>query len=113
MKKVERTNMIPDEVIMNKVLIIREQCVMVDSDMAELYGVSTKRLNEAVKRNISRFPIDFMFQLTIIEKEELAANCDHLKKDKGESKNRHQASSDRHQEEFNRLPHTASVSRKP
>jgi len=80
MKKVERTNMIPDEVIMNKVLIIREQRVMVDSDMAELYGVSTKRLNEAVKRNISRFPIDFMFQLTIIEKEELVANCDHLKK---------------------------------
>ncbi len=80
MQKVEKTKIIPDEVIMSKVFIIRDQRVMVDSDMAELYGVSTKRLNEAVKRNIKRFPVDFMFQLTIGEKEELVANCDHLKK---------------------------------
>ena len=78
MNKVEETNMIPDEVIMSKVFIIRDQRVMVDSDMGELYGVTTKRLNEAVKRNLNRFPIDFMFQLTLIEKEELVANCDHL-----------------------------------
>jgi len=75
-----KSNIIPDEVIMNKIIIIRNLRVMIDSDMAELYGVSTKRLNEAVKRNLKRFPIDFMFQLTITEKEELVANCDHLKK---------------------------------
>ena len=80
MKDVEKTNMIPDEVIMNKVFIIRNQRVMIDADMAELYGVTTKRLNEAVKRNSTRFPIDFMFQLTMKEKDELVANCDHLKK---------------------------------
>lgn len=80
MKKVERAKIIADEVIMNKIVIIRNQRVMIDSDMAELYGVSTKRLNEAVKRNLKRFPVDFMFQLTITEKEELVANCDHLKK---------------------------------
>ena len=80
MRKEENINMIPDEVIMNKVFIIRDHRVMVDSDMAELYGVTTKRLNEAVKRNSSRFPVDFMFQLTMKEKEELVANCDHLKK---------------------------------
>jgi len=75
-----KSNIIPDEVIMNKIIIIRNLRVMIDSDMAELYGVSTKRLNEAVKRNLKRFPIDFMFQLTITEKEELVAICDHLKK---------------------------------
>jgi phage regulator Rha-like protein len=80
MKKVDKTNMISDDTIMNKILIIRNIRVMIDADMAELYGVTTKRLNEAVKRNINRFPIDFMFQLTVSEKEELVANCDHLKK---------------------------------
>ena len=53
---------------------------MIDTDLAELYGVSTSRLNEQVKRNRERFPEDFMFQLTIEEKEEVIANCDHLKK---------------------------------
>jgi len=80
MKKVDKTNIIADEIIMNKILIIRNIRVMIDSDMAELYGVTTKRLNEAVKRNITRFPVDFMFQLTISEKNDLVANCDHLKK---------------------------------
>jgi len=80
MKNIERAKIIADEVIMNKILIIRNQRVMVDSDMAELYGVTTKRLNEAVKRNFKRFPVDFMFQLTAGEKDELVANCDHLKK---------------------------------
>jgi hypothetical protein len=71
---------IPDEVIMNKILIIRGIKVMIDSDLAELYGVTTKRLNEQVKRNIKRFPEDFMFQLTKEEKEQVVAICDHLKK---------------------------------
>lgn len=62
---------IPQEVIINKIYSIRGQKVMLDSDLAELYGVETKRLNEQVKRNASRFPDDFMFQLTIQEWENL------------------------------------------
>ncbi|GHU31193.1 hypothetical protein AGMMS50256_19300 [Betaproteobacteria bacterium] len=53
---------------------------MIDSDLAELYGVPTKRLNEQVKRNRERFPNDFMFQLSTDEKTEVVANCDHLNK---------------------------------
>ena len=52
---------------------------MLDTDLARLYEVKTFRLNEAVKRNIMRFPEDFMFRLTEAEKEEVIANCDHLK----------------------------------
>ncbi len=55
---------VPDEIVMNKIFLIRGQKVMIDEDLAELYGVPTKRLNEQVKRNINRFPLDFMFQLT-------------------------------------------------
>jgi hypothetical protein len=51
---------------------------MLDADLAELYGVTTKRLNEQVKRNLERFPADFMFQLTATEKAKVVANCDHL-----------------------------------
>lgn len=53
---------------------------MIDSDLAELYGVETKKLNQAVKRNIERFPEDFMFQLTDEEQKDVVTNCDHLKK---------------------------------
>jgi len=55
---------IPDEVVMNKIYLIRGQMVMIDSDLAELYNVVTKVLNQAVKRNLLRFPADFMFQLS-------------------------------------------------
>ena len=55
---------IPEEIIANKIYLIREKKVMLDSDLAELYGVETRRLNEQVKRNVGRFPEDFMFQLT-------------------------------------------------
>jgi len=55
---------LPDETIINKIYIIREKKVMIDRDLAELYGVETKVLNQAVKRNLKRFPDDFMFQLT-------------------------------------------------
>jgi hypothetical protein len=54
--------------------------LMIDADLAALYGVTTKRLNEQVKRNADRFPGDFMFQLTPAEKAEVVANCDHLAK---------------------------------
>ena len=73
--------MTPIEVttIQNKILLIRNQQVMIDRDIAELYGVETKALNQAVKRNAERFPDRFMFQLT---KEEASCyffkvtNCD-------------------------------------
>jgi len=51
--------------------------VVLDADLARLYGANTKRLNEQVKRNRGRFPDDFMFQLTPDEKAEVVANCDH------------------------------------
>ena len=54
----------PQEAIENKIYIIRGNKVMLDHDLAKLYGVSTKRLNEQVRRNIKRFPGDFMFQLS-------------------------------------------------
>jgi hypothetical protein len=72
--------LIPTEKIDRAILYIRGVKVMIDSDLAELYGVSTSRLNEQVKRNSDRFPEDFMFQLTLEEKQEVIANCDHLKK---------------------------------
>ena len=65
--------------IEHKILNIRGEQVMIDRDLAELYGIETKRLNEAVKRNIERFPADFMFALRPSEKDELVANCDRLK----------------------------------
>lgn len=69
----------PEPQIENKIFLIRGKKIMLDRDLAELYGVPTKRLNEQVRRNIKRFPEDFMFQLTKIEKAEVVANCDHLK----------------------------------
>lgn len=63
--------LIPIEIIENKIYIIRSQKVMLDRDLAQLYSVETKRLNEAVKRNIQRFPEKFMFQLTDEEWENL------------------------------------------
>lgn len=60
---------IPDELIMNKIYLIRGQKVMIDRDLAVLYGVQTKRLKESVKRNIKRFPEDFMFEMNKIELE--------------------------------------------
>lgn len=55
---------IPKESLMNKILLIRGKKVMLDSDLAQLYGVETKQLKRAVRRNIDRFPPDFMFELT-------------------------------------------------
>jgi hypothetical protein len=71
---------VPLERIQQAILLIRGKRVMLDADLAELYGVSTKRLNEQVKRNRNRFPEDFMFQLTSSEKTEVVAKCDHLAK---------------------------------
>jgi len=73
MQKANLTTL-PDEVLINKIYIIREQKVMLDRDLAELYGVETKRLKEQVKRNIERFPKHFMFELTPKENEILRSH---------------------------------------
>ncbi|MDP8275436.1 MAG: ORF6N domain-containing protein [Candidatus Euphemobacter frigidus] len=66
--------------IQQRILLIRGEKVIIDADLAEAYGVPTRRLNEQVRRNLKRFPGDFMFQLTSEEKAEVIANCDHLEK---------------------------------
>lgn len=66
------------ELIATRILDFRGKKVMIDIDLARLYGVTTKQLNQAVKRNIKRFPADFMFQLRKEEKEKVVTNCDHL-----------------------------------
>jgi len=63
--------LIPEERIESKIFLIRGQKVMIDSDLAQLYGIKTKNLNKAISRNPRRFPDDFMFQLTIQEYENL------------------------------------------
>jgi hypothetical protein len=64
--------------IQQRILLIRGEKVIVDADLAEAYGVTTKALNQAVSRNADRFPPDFMFRLTREEKLEVVTNCDHL-----------------------------------
>ncbi len=71
---------IPMGRIERQILLIRGQKVMLDADLASLFGVTTKRLNEQVKRNRDRFPKDFVFPLSREEKEQVVANCDHLAK---------------------------------
>jgi hypothetical protein len=68
--------MISENDILDCIIRIRGKKVMIDRDLASIYGVTTKRLNEQVKRNLSRFPEDFVFQLNNEEKVELVANCD-------------------------------------
>ena len=63
-------------------MALRGERVMLDRDLAELYGVSTKALNQAATRNRKRFPPDFMFRLLPQEKDELVTNCDHLLHDR-------------------------------
>jgi len=75
-----KESIVPMERIERSILYISGQKVMLDTDLAELYSVPTKVLNQAVKRNRERFPDDFMFQLTKEEKEDVVTNCDHLKK---------------------------------
>lgn len=66
--------------IEGRIQVIRGLRVIIDADLAQLYGVPTKVLNQAVKRNGGRFPTDFMFQLDAAEKAEVVTNCDHLQK---------------------------------
>ena len=79
MAKESKTLLVPDEVVISKILLIRGKKVMIDRDLAELYGVTTFRLNEQVKRNKKRFPEDFMFQVTKEEKQQLIERYENLK----------------------------------
>ena len=63
-----------------RIIEVRGVKVLLDADLAELYAVSTKSLNQAIKRNRQKFPPDFMFRLTKGEKEEVVTNCDHLQR---------------------------------
>jgi hypothetical protein len=76
----EVKSLVPLELVERTILFVRGQKVILDADLAKLYGVTTKRLNQQVNRNRGRFPVDFMFQLTEEEKAEVVANCDHLSK---------------------------------
>ncbi len=64
--------------IQKMILLIRSEKVIIDADLAEAYGVTTKALNQAIRRNSDRFPADFMFRLNKEEKAEVVTNCDHL-----------------------------------
>ena len=74
------TTPVPTDRVTRGILTIRGQRIMLDADLADLYGVTTRRLNEQVKRNRARFPRDFMYQLTAEEKAEVVAKCDHLQR---------------------------------
>lgn len=80
MAKSGKILVVADEVIMNKIYSIRGQKVMIDRDLAQLYGVETKQLKRQVRRNMGRFPEDFMFILTVKEYESLRSQFGTLKK---------------------------------
>jgi phage regulator Rha-like protein len=71
-------SVIPSQKIDRAIIILRNQQVMIDTDLALVYGVTTGILNQAVKRNLERFPKEFMFQITAQEKEMIVENCEHL-----------------------------------
>lgn len=77
-KRTEEMEVLAVHSIERSILWIRGQRVMLDTDLAELYGVPTKVLNQAVKRNQERFPPDFMFRLNRREKAKVVTDCDHL-----------------------------------
>jgi len=83
----ENNKIISLENIQSQIFTIRELQVMIDKDLAKMYDVENKRLNEQVKRNIARFPVEFRFQLNDNEKNELVANCDRFKNLKHSSVN--------------------------
>ena len=78
-KPITVSSFITQEVVERQIYSIRKSKVMLDRDLASLYNVPTKALNQAVKRNLRRFPADFMFQLTNKERLELVTNCDRFK----------------------------------
>jgi len=79
MRNSHNKNIILIENVRRSILLFRSQKVIIDTDLANLYGVTTKVLNQAVKRNKKRFPSDFVFVLTKEEKNKVVTICDHLK----------------------------------
>lgn len=71
---------VPIDSMDSRILMLRGYRVMLDADLADIYGINTKALNQAVKRNRDRFPGEFMFQLNHREKDEVVTNCDHLRR---------------------------------
>ena len=69
---------LPQNAVETRILTVRGQQVIIDRDLASFYGIETKTLNQAVKRNLERFPLHYRFQLTTEEIDEVVTNCDHL-----------------------------------
>ena len=80
MAKSKKSQVVLVEDIEPRILIIRGRKVILDADLAQLYGTTTKALNQAVKRNADRFPGDFRSQLSAREKQQVVTNCDHLQR---------------------------------
>ena len=78
-KVVTNCDQLQQRTVQSRILTIRDKQVVIDRDLAEFYGVETKALNQAVKRNLSRFPERFRFMLTKEELSEVVTNCDHLR----------------------------------
>ncbi len=78
-KVVTNRDHLQQRTVQSRILTIRDKQVVIDRDLAEFYGVETKALNQAVKRNLSRFPERFRFMLTKEELSEVVTNCDHLR----------------------------------
>src|SRR5262245_55430348 len=74
----EEKGLVRVDQVERRILLIRGQRVIIDADLADLFGVTTKALNQAVRRNSDRFPPDFAFRLSVKEKSEVVTNCDHL-----------------------------------
>ena len=72
----QKRKIISNECVNELILVVRGHRVIIDTDLAWLYGTPTKALNQAVKRNIERFPRDFLFRLTQEEKDQLVTECD-------------------------------------
>ncbi|HEY5773211.1 MAG TPA: ORF6N domain-containing protein [Chitinophagaceae bacterium] len=84
MAKTNKELLIPVELVINKIYLVRGQKIMLDRDLAQLYDVDTRRLKEAVRRNIDRFPEDFMFELTPNEFDSLRSQIATLKTGRGQ-----------------------------
>jgi len=78
-----KTQIVPDEVVISKIHLIRGQKVMLDYDLAELYEIENKVLKQAVRRNMERFPPDFLFELTLAEYHSLRSQIVTLEKGRG------------------------------
>lgn len=85
---VDKQLILPDEAVVNKIYLVRGKKIMLDSDLAELYNVETRVLKQAVKRNIERFPEDFMFELSRTEWESLRSQIVILEKE-GDKRGKH------------------------